>query len=81
MKLAMRKLQLVTARTKPGPHKIRITQEDLAEEELLRQESKAASEHWRTKRLEIRTALEAGAVVEPGIRLATLKKRKVLIVR
>jgi hypothetical protein len=63
---------------KPGP--MRITQEDLAEEELLRQAAAGATKALKRKRLEIRSAIEAGADVEPGIRFARLTSRKVLTI-
>lgn len=83
MESANEKLSVVGSapQSKPGPKKIRITQDDLADEELLRQQAKAANATLRQKRREIRDALEAGAAVEPGIRHATLQDTKVLIIR
>jgi hypothetical protein len=72
--------ELSVVPTKPGPRKL-ITQRDLIEEAMLRQEVKIMSAMLRNKRQYIRDALESGATVEPGIRFATLKRTKVLIVR
>lgn len=66
--------------SKPGPKKM-VSQEDLAEEEFLRQEAKTATDKLQNKRREIREALEAGAAVEPGIRQVTLHLTKMLTIR
>lgn len=80
--------ELSVVPTKRGPRKLKfgalvvtITQADLVELELLRQDAKAANALWRNKRRYIRDALESGAAVEPGARLGTLETRKVLVVR
>jgi hypothetical protein len=73
--------ELSVVPTKRGPRKLTITQEDLAEVEILRQEAKAAVASWRQKRREVRLLIENGARVEPGIRFATLTNTKVLVVR
>jgi hypothetical protein len=55
-----------------------VTQEDLAEEEGLHHEAQDALASWRGKRKYIRELLDAGAKVEPGIRVARLQRTKVL---
>jgi hypothetical protein len=52
-----------------------ITQEDLAEVEYLSQTVKSARQALAQKRRMIRFGLEHGAVVEPGLRKATLEKK------
>lgn len=54
--------------------KIRITQEDLAELALLREEKRQADRALREKREWLVRTLQAGADVEQGIRTAELKK-------
>jgi hypothetical protein len=63
---------------KPGPAKVRVTQEDLAEEEGLHHAAQEALAAWRNKRKYIRDLLDSGAKVEPGIRVATVKRTTVL---
>lgn len=49
-----------------------ITQHDLAEERLLNIQADTASKALEEKRKRIRTALEEGASIEPGLRSAEL---------
>ena len=58
-----------------------ITQRDLIEESLLRQEAREAARVHREKREEIRRALEAGAKVEQGIRTVEIRARRAMLLR
>jgi hypothetical protein len=74
-------IAVVPRRSKPGPCKMKITQEDLAEEVALHQEAKDAVGSWQHKRKFIREMLEAGASVDPGLHGVALRRTKVMTVR
>lgn len=65
-----RKVRLVTISTRRDSNT--VTQRDLEELILRRRELDEAHEHWVAKREQIRAALDAGAIVEPGVHSAAL---------
>jgi hypothetical protein len=58
-----------------------ITQQDLAEEQMLKLRLEEASGEFLRKRQLIRAALDAGATIEPGLRRAEVKTRRMLVIR
>lgn len=58
-----------------------LRQIDLAEERLLARQARDAVKEWQQKRKMIRRAIERGARLEPGTRLARICTRRALIVK
>lgn len=58
-----------------------ISQDDLAEEHWLHKQATEAIGRWRRKREDIRSKLETGAAVEPGMRTARIESRRTLVLR
>jgi len=71
---AKRRWSLYPGKVLPFPPR-RITQEDLVEEYIQRQEAKRCRDLHQCKRCWIREQLILGAVVEPGPRHARLEER------
>jgi hypothetical protein len=58
----------------PAPERAVITQRDLAEVALMRKQIRELRKGLEQKRFLIRHGLENGALIEPGMRTAKLKK-------
>jgi len=65
----------------PGRPVLQVTQLDLAEERLLRKKLDEAASAYQAKRLAIRRAIERGCPIEPGLRSATILRRKAMVIR
>jgi hypothetical protein len=75
------KVVVMYAGSADGRRPTEITQYDLTEEKVLREQALDAMRAFQAKRDMIRRALEAGAIVEPGARRARIRIQRSLVTR